>query len=127
MSGSGQRSLVVDDEPMLRLLLGDLLRDEGYTVVEAADGAEAIRHLNEHRPPPHRLGLVLLDMMMPRVNGLGVLKHLATLDSYVPVVAMSANAGRLTEAQRAGAKETVAKPFDLDHLLAVVDHNCGRW
>ena len=126
MSGSGQRILVVDDEPMLRLLLGDLLRDEGYTVVEAADGAEAIRHLNAHQPTPHRLGLVLLDMMMPRVNGLGVLKHLATLDSYVPVVAMSANAERLMEAQRAGAKETVDKPFDLDHILAVVDRHCGR-
>src|SRR5215207_4090782 len=98
MSGSGQRILVVDDEPMLRLLLGDLLRDEGYTVVEAADGAEAIRHLNAHQPTLHRLGLVLLDMMMQRVNGLGVLQHLAALNSYVPVVAMSANAGLLTEA-----------------------------
>ena len=117
--------LVVEDDPPIRALLADLLRSEGYDVAEARDGAEAIRCLDVYAPPPARLCLVFLDMMLPSVDGLGVLQHLAALNSYVPVVAMSANRDLLTAAGQAGAEDTMSKPFDVDRVLDVVERNCG--
>jgi CheY-like chemotaxis protein len=125
MSTPPRSVLVVEDEPMVRELIADALGGEGYTVVQAADGVEAMRLLEQNRPPPDRLCLVLLDMMMPRVDGCSVLKHLAALDSYVPVVAMSASRQMLAIAASAGALATIPKPFDLDLLLATVARNCG--
>ena len=116
--------LVVEDERAVREFIADVLAGEGYDVVQAADGVDAMRLLDESRPPPDRLCLVLLDMMMPRADGCSVLHYLATLDSYVPVVAMSANQQLLATAATAGAQATLPKPFDLDRLLAVVARNC---
>jgi CheY-like chemotaxis protein len=118
--------LVVEDEPPLRELMADVLRDEGYAVEEAEDGAEAIRLLGQHRPGTSAVCVVLLDMMLPEVDGIGVLRHLAAHGTYIPVVAMSASRERLAEAMAAGARTTVPKPFDLDQLLAVVARNCGH-
>lgn len=126
MTASSHTVLVVEDDSSIRAFILDALQSEGYRVAEAADGAEAIRLLEQHRPPPHHLCLVLLDMMMPRVDGCGVLHHLATLNSYVPVIAMSANRQYLVAAVSAGAQATLPKPFDLDHLLAAVERNCPR-
>ena len=92
--------------------------------MEARDGGEAIRALEENRPPAGHLCVVLLDMMLPSVDGMSVLHHLAALGAYVPVVAMSASREHLLQAAAAGAQVTVAKPFDLDSLLAVVARNC---
>jgi two-component system nitrogen regulation response regulator GlnG len=69
--------------------------------------------------------MVLLDMMMPRLDGIDVLHHLSNLGEYVPVVAMSANRELLVEATAAGAKATLPKPFDLDRLSRVVARNCA--
>src|SRR5918997_768476 len=96
--------LVVEDEPAVRELVADFLRDEGYTVEEVHDGAEAIRRLDSHRRDADHLCAVLLDMMLPRVDGVGVLRHLATVGAEVPVVAMSASREHLTVALSAGAK-----------------------
>jgi CheY-like chemotaxis protein len=125
MATTSASVLVVEDEPSVRGLIADALGGEGYSVVQAADGVEAMRLLEEHRPPPDRLCLVLLDMMMPRADGNSVLRYLATLDSYVPVVAMSANRQLLATAADAGAQATLPKPFDLDVLLGVVARNCS--
>jgi CheY-like chemotaxis protein len=57
--------LLVEDDPVLRGVVHDLLTGEGYAVVEAPDGGAAILALEEHRPPPDALCLVLLDMMLP--------------------------------------------------------------
>src|SRR3954452_409189 len=80
--------LVVEDEPAVRDLVADLLREEGYQVVEARDGAEAIRRLDLPKRHADHLCGVLLDMMLPRVDGLGVLHLLAAMGADVPVVAM---------------------------------------
>jgi CheY-like chemotaxis protein len=125
MTGAGEHVvLVVEDDPFVRELVGDVLRDEGYTIVEATDGLEAIRMLDEHRPPPNQLCLMLLDMMLPHTDGVGVLCHLRQLGDYVPVVAMSASTAQLAAAAQAGAKTTIAKPFDWDAVLDVVAHHC---
>jgi CheY-like chemotaxis protein len=134
MAGSEQTStlpreeltvLLVEDEPCLREMVSEFLQFEGYHVLEARDGTQAVQILNEHRPPPESLCMVLLDMMMPRLDGIDVLHHLASLGEYVPVVAMSANRQLLAEAAAAGATATLPKPFDLDRLSRVVAHNCA--
>jgi CheY-like chemotaxis protein len=125
MAPTASTVLVVEDEPMVRDLIAEALGGEGYTVVQATDGVEAMRLLDANRPPPTRLCLVLLDMMMPRADGNSVLRYLATLDSYVPVVAMSASRQLLSTAAAAGAQATLPKPFDIDELLGVVARNCG--
>ena len=126
MAASPFTVLVVEDEPSVRDLITDALGLEGYDVVQASDGVEAMRLLDANRPPPDRLCLVLLDMMMPRADGNSVLQYLATLNSYVPVVAMSANRQLLATAAAAGAQEILPKPFDIDMLLGVVERNCSH-
>jgi DNA-binding response OmpR family regulator len=118
--------LLVEDNPDIRTMVAEWLREEGYTVIEAADGGAAIRSLREHNPPPDELCLVILDMMLPVSDGVSVLAALAGLGNYVPVVAMSADRGQLIRALNAGAQDVMQKPFDLDRLLAVVERNCGR-
>ncbi len=116
--------LVVEDDPAIRELVSEALRDEGYPVQVARDGDEAITALREGSPPPDRLCLVLLDMMLPKADGVDVLRTLTDLGGYVPVVAMSADRARLSEARAAGAQATVAKPFDLDRLIETVERTC---
>ena len=116
--------LLVEDEPPVRELLADVLRSEGYRVEEARDGAEAIRALDHYLSGSDHLCVVLLDMMLPQVDGIGVLRHLVERGVFVPVVAMSASREHLAAAVEAGAQITVAKPFDLDGLLSVIERNC---
>jgi CheY-like chemotaxis protein len=116
--------LVVEDDPAIREMVVMVLEGEGFKAQEAKDGAEAIRALDQHRPPRERLCLVLLDMMLPRANGEDVLHHLADRGGYVPVVAMSASRQALQSAEQAGAKATLPKPFDVDQLIEVVERCC---
>ena len=116
--------LVVEDDPAVRAFVVEALHDEGYPVQVARDGVEAITALREGTPPPDRLCLVLLDMMLPKADGVDVLRALTDLGAYVPVVAMSADRARLSEARAAGAQATVAKPFDLNRLIETVERTC---
>jgi CheY-like chemotaxis protein len=108
------RILVVDDEPMVRQSLGQFLGDEGYTVEEAADGADALARVGEHRPD-----VILLDLMMPGMNGRQFLRALRGDPRYadVPVVVMTAVRGLTVQPAVLGASEVVEKPFDVDDLL----------
>lgn len=107
--------LVVDDEPVIRALVADVLRDEGYAVVTAADGREGLNLLALERPD-----LVLMDVMMPGLDGREAylaMRSRADLPD-VPVVMMSA------AVRPDGLDSTIAgylpKPFDLDDLLALI-------
>ena len=127
MSGpAGRAVLLVEDDPAIRAFVGEALRDDGYEVVEAPDGGAAIVALEEGRPPSDALCLVILDMMLPVADGVQVLRALADLGGYVPVLAVSADLGQLRRATEAGADATLRKPFDLDRLLAVAGRNCAR-
>ena len=109
--------LVVDDEPDILLMLRMALEDEGYDVVLAADGEMAMSRIEEHSPD-----LVVLDLMMPVLDGYGVLGRLQSQGSTLPVVVLSARSDQsdIDRALALGAAEFMSKPFDLDRLLALV-------
>ena len=115
--------LLVEDAPEERALLAESLCTAGYTVAEAADGPSAVRVLDQHLAAGD-LGLVLLDMRLPQGGGVGVLRYMAALGRTVPVVAISTSQARLIAALAARAQAAVAKPFDVDALLAVVARHC---
>jgi CheY-like chemotaxis protein len=126
MSAGPSTVLIVDDDRSIRDFLNMALEQEGYTVVEAADGAQAVQLLEQHQPPPAQLCLVLLDMMLPNGDGVDVLHHLASLGAYVPVVAMSASSAHLNAALKVGAQATLPKPFDFERLIDTVQRNCSH-
>ena len=111
------RVLVVDDEPEVRRLLEDFLSDRGYEVVLASDGSEALVSLRAHKPD-----LVLLDIAMPGMDGVEVLKQIAMTDPGVRVIMVTANTDiSLTSRLLAlGAVDYIPKPFDLDYLEQAV-------
>jgi two-component system OmpR family response regulator len=113
-------ALIVEDEPSTRELLASLLSAEGYAIQEAKDGAEAILALDQPPQSSSSFSIVVLDMMLPEIDGVAVLSHLAALGADVPVIAISASSQQLVAAAAAGAQEVVAKPFDVATLLAMV-------
>lgn len=103
--------LVVDDDPDIRDSIEELLRSDGLETTGAANGAEALRLLTE-RP----IGMVLLDLMMPVMDGKQLVEEMRRREIAVPVVLLSA--GR--ELRKVAAElnlPAVEKPFDLDELL----------
>jgi two-component system phosphate regulon response regulator PhoB len=124
-SDHDRRSVIlVEDAPTLGALLADALRDEGYDVLTATDGAEAIRLL-EDRAVDESVCLVVLDMFLPQVDGAGVLRHIAKQGRPIPVIAMSGDVLQLGRALRTGAREALAKPFELESFLHTVTRVCG--
>jgi CheY-like chemotaxis protein len=107
--------LVVDDDDSTREMLVLALTDEGYRVVEARDGREAIRFVAELHPD-----LVLLDVRMPGMTGQELLPLLRREHPDLPVVLTSADPRLAYEAAREGATAVLVKPFDLDQLLETV-------
>jgi two-component system, OmpR family, phosphate regulon response regulator PhoB len=112
--------LVVEDDPTVRELLVSVLTDCRYAVMDVADGREAIDTIRHHSPAAERFSLVLLDLMLPGLDGLELMSVLADELHDVPVVAMSASYTHLAAAPDAGAVATIAKPFDLRYVLDVV-------
>ena len=108
------RVLVVDDEPMLRETLGNMLSDEGYVVDLAVDGEDALDRVHQFRPDA-----ILLDLMMPGMNGRQFLQALRDEPAYadVPVLIMTAVHGLEVNLANVGASELVEKPFDVEDLL----------
>jgi CheY-like chemotaxis protein len=108
--------LVVDDDPGIRQLIEMVLQDEGFDVVTAANGKEALERINESRP-----ALVLLDLQMPVMTGWEVLSQVREANIEVPVVFMTAGYRAKTEAERYNADGYVAKPFDLTEIIDTVE------
>jgi two-component system response regulator MprA len=110
--------LVVDDEPAVRDALDRALRLEGYEVELAADGAEAPRRLEDGAQPD----ALLLDVLMPGVDGLEVCRRLRRAGSRLPVLMLTARAevSDRVSGLDAGADDYLAKPFALQELLARV-------
>jgi DNA-binding response OmpR family regulator len=108
------RVLVVDDEPMVRDTLGQVLADEGYVVDLAVDGETALERVHAARPDA-----ILLDLMMPGMNGRQFLQALRDDPTYtrVPVLIMTAVHGLEINLASLGASEVVEKPFNVDELL----------
>src|SRR5436190_18805542 len=109
------RVLVVDDEPAVREALRRALALEGYDVELAANGAEALKRVAAAEPD-----LVVLDVLMPEVDGLAACRRLRTEGNRVPVLMLTARAGigDRVDGLDAGADDYLVKPFALEELLA---------
>src|SRR3954451_11486946 len=114
--------LVVDDEQRVRSFLARSLTGEGYTVMTAADGAEALQVLAEGG-----VDLVLLDVMMPRCNGMQVLGRLSQRQDTTPVIVLSAvtDVAARVQALDQGAVDFVGKPFHNAEMAARVRRHLG--
>lgn len=113
---ASQTVLVVDDEPMVREVLAQYLTHDGFTVVEAEDGEQAVAKLDACTPD-----LVLLDLMLPKKHGLEVLRH-ARSTSDVPIIlltALSDEKDRVAGLEM-GADDYVVKPFSPREVAARV-------
>jgi len=109
--------LVVDDEPSIRLSLGDALAREGYRVTRASDGAEALALTSGHG-----FDLVITDISMPKVDGITLFRRLRAEHPDTDVILMTAFAklGEAINAMKEGALDYVTKPFDQGELLVRV-------
>ena len=112
------RVLVVDDQPAILSLVERILRPEGYAVLTAADGSEALKVVEEEFPD-----LVLMDIRMPNLDGIGALKRLTRTHPTIPVIMMSGS-GEVrpaVEAMKLGARNYLMVPFDHDDLVLQIN------
>ncbi|HTL97536.1 MAG TPA: sigma-54 dependent transcriptional regulator [Holophagaceae bacterium] len=112
--------LLVDDEPGIRKSLGEALKDEGYTVLKAERGEQALELLEG--PEGDGIHLVLLDVWLPGIDGIETLQRLKAQRDDLPVVMISGhgNIDTALQATKQGAFDFLEKPIDLDRLLLVV-------
>lgn len=111
--------MVVDDEPILRSLLADALRDAGFTVVEAASADEAFAYMQAHA----RIDLVMTDIHMPgSVDGLGLAAKLKANNPLLPIIITSGNAGP-TGGGELGS--FIPKPYRLAEAVSLVFERLG--
>ena len=110
--------LVVDDESRMRKLVHDFLAREGYEVLEAGDGEEALDIFYQQKD----IALLVLDIMMPRINGFEVCREIRQT-SKVPIIMLTAKSDESSELNgfECGADEYIAKPFSPKILTARVD------
>jgi CheY-like chemotaxis protein len=117
----GALVLVVDDEQDIATMTREALKDEGYTVVTAANGAEALAKARELRP-----AVILLDVRMPVMDGPEFLaRYRAGPGPHAPVIAFAASQAGLDEARAAKVDALLAKPFELDDLHAALARLTG--
>jgi DNA-binding response OmpR family regulator len=112
-----ERILIVEDEAPMRTALADLLAAEGHRVLTAADGERGLERALAEKPD-----LILLDVMMPRLDGFALCTELRRLASAVPVLMLTAK-GQVDDRVQgldAGADDYLVKPFSTDELLARV-------
>ncbi|RKZ96033.1 MAG: sigma-54-dependent Fis family transcriptional regulator, partial [Gammaproteobacteria bacterium] len=118
MNNSDTYVLVVDDEPDIRELIKDILEDEGYQIAIASDGESARSAVTEQRPH-----LILLDIWMPDIDGISLLREFMEQDPQQTIVMMSGHGTIETavEATRLGASDFIEKPLSTAKLIRGVE------
>jgi two-component system OmpR family response regulator len=118
MDPEGIRILVADDEEYITDLIGVGLRFVGFEVLTASDGREALARVAQERPH-----LIVLDITMPELDGLEVIRRLRRDGIHTPIVLLTARdaPSQRVEGLQAGADDYVTKPFSLDELLARIE------
>jgi two-component system chemotaxis response regulator CheY len=109
--------LVVDDAAFMRVRAAKVLQDSGHEVLQAENGAEAVKAYAAHQPDA-----VLMDITMPEMDGLAALKEIKKLDPSARVAMVTAMGQQsiVMEALKAGAKDFVLKPFQPDRVLGAL-------
>lgn len=119
-AASGMRTLVVDDSPTIRAVLGKMLGLEGYAVQKAVDGESAIELAKTEQPE-----LIFLDIVLPGINGFAVLRALRhdPLTRHIPIVMISGNQQATEQfyVQRFGADDFIKKPFGQLEVQRAID------
>ncbi|TVP85598.1 MAG: response regulator [Alkalicoccus sp.] len=112
-----EKLLVVDDQFGIRVLLKEVLEKDGYETYEAENGQAALAILEQHHPD-----LVLLDMKIPGMDGIEILREMRRRDMQTPVFLMTAygEIDVIKEAEHLGALEHFAKPFDIESVRAQI-------
>ena len=116
----GKRILIVDDEPHILRTLEDLLAAEGYIVYKAADGKKALEQADAMLPD-----LIILDVMMPKLDGFEVLKRLKksdkTMDIPIIMLTVKSTAQDIEQGIRLYAEKYISKPFNSEFLLREIE------
>ncbi|MCJ7579072.1 MAG: sigma-54 dependent transcriptional regulator [Candidatus Aminicenantes bacterium] len=109
---------VIDDEPIIHEVLGELLTSEGYAVEFSSNGEEALK-----KQPDFEFDLILLDLLMPGMNGITVLKKIKKIDPSAVIIIITAYASveSAIEAMKIGAFDYIQKPFKHDELLLTIE------
>lgn len=119
----GKRILVVDDAPIIRLMIKDIIEYHGHEVVgEACNGLEGVQMFKELKPD-----LVTLDIIMPEKDGIEALADILKLDPEAKVVMVTAIDQResLMKAIRLGAADYIVKPFENERVISAVEKALG--
>lgn len=117
MANADSKVLVIDDQPGIRRLLVEVLAEEGYNVITAANGYEGVQQVKDADPD-----LILMDMKMPGMDGIETLRELKRIGQADKVIMMTAY-GELelvNQAQQLGAYTYITKPFDIIKLCQMV-------
>ena len=111
--------LIVDDESRMRKLIKDFLAQKGYSILEAGDGEEALQIFNEIQ---NKINLILLDVMMPKLDGWSVLRQIRQT-SKIPIIMLTARGEEQDElfGFELGVDEYISKPFSPKILVARVE------
>ena len=124
-ASAGIRVLLVDDEDKLRRVMKDLLERDGYTVVEASDGAEAIQQVDQYTPD-----ILVLDLNLPGLDGYGVISHLRSRPATenIPIIVLTAKGDEDNEVRvfELGADDFLSKPFRARALSARIQAVMAR-
>lgn len=119
MTVNSKRSiLVVEDEDNLRTILSDILRNAGYEIKTASNGEEAITLLKKHQ-----FDLTFLDIQMPQVNGIQVLKYIRQYSPATKAIMLTgyADLKHAMEAKEFGAMDFIGKPYKLEEIMSTVE------
>jgi AmiR/NasT family two-component response regulator len=122
--GASRRVVIAEDEALIRMDLAEMLHEEGYDVVgQASDGERAVSLAEEHRPD-----LVILDVKMPRLDGIAAAERIAG-QRLAPVVMLTAFSQRelVERARDAGAMAYLVKPFSKSDLLPAIEMAVSRF
>ncbi len=121
IEGHGEVILAIEDEVMLRDFLQTLLKDSGYSVILAADGAEGLRTYIENR---NAIDVVLLDMGLPGMSGEDVLSNIVSSNPSAKVISVSGyiEPEVKTDALQNGAVDYLSKPYLIEDLLTKLHH-----
>ena len=111
--------LIVDDEPSILQSLGGLLSDEGFEIITASNGYEALKIIDRESPD-----LVLLDIWMPGIDGIETLKEIKKDNPYIQVIIITGhgNIETAVKATKLGAFDLIEKPLSIDRVIVSINN-----